>query len=179
MTASARFDIHLGQTEQHSDGLPRPAINSPTPFPEKYRSRLTTVERALEAIESGHRVYIGGGCGEPLELAQALVNRAPKLHNVEIIHVLTAGHAAYAAPELSDSFHVNSLFIGANVRHAVQAGSADFTPVFLHEIPKLFREGYDQQAISRKTGALSGCGGCEWDIEQFLKELGEQPGDGR
>jgi acetyl-CoA hydrolase len=37
---------------------------------------------------------------------------------------------------------VNSLFIGANVRHAVQAGSADFTPVFLHEIPKLFREGY-------------------------------------
>jgi bacterioferritin-associated ferredoxin len=46
------------------------------------------------------------------------------------------------------------------------------------EIEKLFREGYDQQAISRKTGALSGCGGCEWDIEQFLKELEGRPGDG-
>jgi bacterioferritin-associated ferredoxin len=47
------------------------------------------------------------------------------------------------------------------------------------EIEKLFREGYDQQAISRKTGALSGCGGCEWDIEQFLKELAELSGDAR
>lgn len=47
------------------------------------------------------------------------------------------------------------------------------------EIEKLFREGYDQQTISRKTGTLSGCGGCEWDIEQYLKELAEQRGDAR
>jgi bacterioferritin-associated ferredoxin len=45
------------------------------------------------------------------------------------------------------------------------------------EIEKLFRQGFDLQAISRKTGALSGCGGCEWDIEQFLKELADQQGD--
>jgi bacterioferritin-associated ferredoxin len=44
------------------------------------------------------------------------------------------------------------------------------------EIERLFGQGYDLQAISRKTGALSGCGGCEWDIEQFLRELAEQQG---
>ena len=52
------------------------------------------------------------------------------------------GHAAYSVPGMEGSFHVNSLFIGANVRGAVQEGRADFTPVFLHEIPRLFREGY-------------------------------------
>src|SRR5829696_4471356 len=116
MTASTRFDTHLSHNSQPSDGLSRPALKTPTAFPEKYRDKLTTVDVALKAIESGHRVYIGGGCGEPLELAQALVNRAPELRGVEIIHVLTAGHAAYAAPELGESFHVNSLFIGPNVR---------------------------------------------------------------
>jgi acyl-CoA hydrolase len=142
MTASTRFDTHLSHSARSGDGLPRPALNTRTPFPEKYRDKLTTVDQALKVIESGHRVYMGGGCGEPLELARALVDRAPELRGVEIIHVLTAGHAEYAAAELSESFHVNSLFIGPNVRSAVQAGRADFTPVFLHEIPKLFREGY-------------------------------------
>ena len=142
MTASTRFDTHLGHGAQSADGLSRPALNTPSPFPDKFRHKLTTVDEALKVIQSGHRVYIGGGCGEPLEFAHALVKRAPELRNVEIIHVLTAGHAAYAAAELSESFHVNSLFIGPNVRSAVQEGRADFTPVFLHEIPKLFREGY-------------------------------------
>ncbi|MGA7732529.1 MAG: acetyl-CoA hydrolase/transferase C-terminal domain-containing protein [Chloroflexia bacterium] len=115
---------------------------APASWPAKYRDKLATVEDALKVIQSGQRVYIGGGCGEPLLLAHGLVERAPELRNVEIIHVLTAGHAAYAAPELRESFHTNTLFIGSNVRSAVQAGLADFTPVFLHEIPRLFREGY-------------------------------------
>jgi acetyl-CoA hydrolase len=142
MPASARLDIHLSQEPQPNDGLPRPALNTPSPFPEKYRDKLRSAEEAVKVIQSGQSVYIGGGCGEPLELASALVNRAPELRGVDIIHVLTAGHAGYAAPEMGESFHVNSLFIGSNVRSAVQEGRADFTPVFLHEIPKLFREGY-------------------------------------
>jgi 4-hydroxybutyrate CoA-transferase len=111
-------------------------------WPEQHRRKLTTAEQALKAIKSSQRVYIGGGCGEPLVLAQSLVRRASELRDVEIIHVLTAGHAAYASPELEGSFRINSLFIAPNVRGAVQQGKADFTPVFLHEIPRLFSEGY-------------------------------------
>jgi 4-hydroxybutyrate CoA-transferase len=111
-------------------------------WPEAYLHKLTTAQEALKIVKSGSRVYIGGGCGEPVELAQSLVWRKDELRNVEIVHVLTSGHAAYSAPGMEESFHVNSLFIGPNVREAVQEGRADFTPVFLHEIPRLFREGY-------------------------------------
>lgn len=111
-------------------------------WPEQYRDKLAGAEEAMKLVHSKERVYIGGGCGEPVVLAQELVNRAPELRGVEIIHILTAGPAAYVAPGMEASFHVNSLFIGANVRRAVQSGQADFTPVFLHEIPKLFRDGY-------------------------------------
>lgn len=111
-------------------------------WPAEYKDKLTTVEEALKLVKSGDRVYIGGGCGEPIALAQALARRKDELRNVEVVHVLTAGHAAYTLPGMEESFRVNSLFIGANVREAVQTGRADFTPVLLFEIPRLFREGY-------------------------------------
>ena len=111
-------------------------------WPEEYLDKLTTAEEALKSVTSGSRVYIGGGCGEPLELAQHLVGKHAELRDVDIVHILTSGHAAYAAPGMEELFHVNALFIGSNVREAVQAGRADFTPVFLHEIPRFFREGY-------------------------------------
>jgi 4-hydroxybutyrate CoA-transferase len=121
---------------------PATIMEAPANWPPEYRSKLTTAEGALKMVQSGQRVYIGGGCGEPITLAQGLVRRAPELRGVEIIHVLTAGPAAYASPDMKDSFRVNSLFIAANVRGAVQEGRADFTPVMLSEIPRLFREGY-------------------------------------
>jgi 4-hydroxybutyrate CoA-transferase len=98
-------------------------------------------DAALALVHSGQRVYIGGGCGVPTALLEALVARAPELHNVEIIHILTAGDDPTTAPEYGDAFRHNALFIGSNVRHAVQEGHADFTPVFLSEIPRLFRSG--------------------------------------
>ncbi|MDQ6694085.1 MAG: 4-hydroxybutyrate CoA-transferase [Chloroflexota bacterium] len=104
--------------------------------------KMTTAAEALKLVKSGERVYIGGGCGEPIVLAQALAARADELRHVEIVHVLTAGHAAYTSPGMEESFRVNSLFIGANVRGAVQSGRADFTPVLLSEIPRLFQAGY-------------------------------------
>jgi 4-hydroxybutyrate CoA-transferase len=122
-----------------------PPISGPRPltsFPPSFQDKITTAEEALKLVSSGDRVYIGGGCGEPLKLAESLVLRKDDLRNVEIIHVLTAGHAPYAEPGMEDAFHVNSLFIGPNIRSAVQTGRADFTPVFLHEIPRLFRDGY-------------------------------------
>lgn len=106
-----------------------------------YRHKVTDVLTAVSAIESGDRVYIGGGAGVPIQLIQGLTARAAELRDVELTHILTFADAPYAEPEYEQSFRVNALFIGPNVRPAVQAGRADFTPVFLSEIPDLFRNG--------------------------------------
>jgi 4-hydroxybutyrate CoA-transferase len=106
-----------------------------------YRSKVTDVDTALACIKSNNRVYIGGGAGVPKTLTTALARRAAELRNVEITHILTFAEAPYARPEYQESFRVNALFIGQNVRKAVQEGRADFTPVFLSEIPSLFRNG--------------------------------------
>lgn len=105
-----------------------------------YRSKVTDLDTALSTIQSHNRIYIGGGAGVPIQLSQGLVRRASELKNVEVTHILTFADAPYVAPEYGEAFRVNALFIGANVRGAVQDGRADFTPVFLSEIPRLFHE---------------------------------------
>ena len=106
-----------------------------------YRSKIIDPETAVSKVASGDRVYIGGGAGVPQLLIHALMNRAAELKNVEIIHILHFGDAPYADPQYQHSFRHNALFIGHNVRQAVQEGRADFTPVFLSEIPRLFKQG--------------------------------------
>jgi len=107
----------------------------------QYRSKITDVDTALAAVHSNDRVYIGGGSGVPKVLINHLTERATLLQNVEITQILTFADAPYADPEFEDSFRVNALFIGNNVREAVRQGRADFTPIFLSEIPSLFRDG--------------------------------------
>jgi acetyl-CoA hydrolase len=102
---------------------------------------MITAAEAIALVHSDQRVYIGGGCGVPMPLLEALVIRAPALRNVEIIHMLTAGDDPTAAPEYGDAFRHNAIFIGPNVRRGVQEGRVDFTPVFLSEVPRLFRSG--------------------------------------
>jgi 4-hydroxybutyrate CoA-transferase len=94
---------------------------------------------AVAPIQSGQRVFIHGVAATPHALIQALTDRAPELHGVEIIHLHTEGPAPYAAPEMAGSFFINALFVGSNVRKAIQAGQGDYIPVFLSEIPDLFR----------------------------------------
>ena len=106
-----------------------------------YRRKVTDLDTALSTIESNNRIYIGGGAGVPVQLSQGLIRRAAELENVEVTHILTFADAPYVQPQYEKSFRVNALFIGANVRTAVQEGRADFTPIFLSEIPRLFREG--------------------------------------
>ncbi len=106
-----------------------------------YRRKVTDAATALSNVKSGQRLYVGGGAGVPSVLIDALVNRAGELRNVEITHILTFADAPYVRPEYAESFRHNALFIGASVREAVQAGRADFTPIFLSEIPSLFRNG--------------------------------------
>ena len=100
-------------------------------WPAEYKDKLLHPEDAFKLVQSGDRVYMGGGCGEPIELAQGLARRKDELHNVEIVHILRPG-TIYTLPGMENSFRVNSLFIGRNVREAVQAGQADFTPVLLY-----------------------------------------------
>lgn len=106
-----------------------------------YRRKVTDVSSALNNIQSGNRLYVGGGAGVPVQLTQGLTEKAPDLRDVELTHILTFAKAPYVAPEYSKSFRVNALFIGANVRKAVAEGRADFTPIFLSEVPRLFRNG--------------------------------------
>jgi len=108
---------------------------------EIYRSKVTDVQTALACIESGNRVYVGGGSGVPVSLVNGLVERADQLRNVEMTHVLVFADPPYLQPEYSESFRHNALFIGSSARKAVQEGRADFTPIFLSEIPNLFRNG--------------------------------------
>jgi len=107
-----------------------------------YRRKITDVATALNVIQSDNRVYIGGGAGVPVSLTQGLTARHNELRDVELTHILTFASAPYADPAYQDSFRVNALFIGQNIRKAVQEGRADLTPVFLSEIPGLFRNGY-------------------------------------
>jgi 4-hydroxybutyrate CoA-transferase len=105
---------------------------------DSYKSKLCTPEEAVSFIKSDQRVYIHPGCAIPEILVAAMTNRYRELWNVEIIHILTFGIAPYIEPEMEGHFRHNALFIGSNVRNAVNAGRADFTPIFLSEIPSLF-----------------------------------------
>jgi acyl-CoA hydrolase len=100
-----------------------------------------SVEEAVTIIQSNSRIYVQAAAATPSLLTQALTNRHSELRNVEICHLHTEGNAPYANPALSHAFHVNSFFIGKNVRHTLQAGNGSYTPVFLSELPNLFRKG--------------------------------------
>lgn len=95
---------------------------------------------AVKKIRSNNRVFIHTAAAAPQELVDAMTDRAPELRNVEICQLHTEGRAPYANPNLRESFHVNSLFIGHNVRHTLKAGNGSYTPVFLSEVPDLFRK---------------------------------------
>ncbi|WP_020402626.1 acetyl-CoA hydrolase/transferase family protein [Gracilimonas tropica] len=104
-------------------------------------SKYVTAAEAVKEIKSGDRVFVHGVSATPVQLIQAMTDRHAELNDVEVIHLHTEGPAPYAAPEYKDSFFVNALFVGANVRKAVNEGRGDYVPVFLSEVPNLFRHG--------------------------------------
>ncbi len=106
---------------------------------DSYKSKLCTAEKAAYAIQSNQRVYVHPGCATPYVLLNAMCNIDKHLENVEVIHLLTLGISPYSSPEMAGRFRHNALFIGKNVRKAINEGRADFTPVFLFEIPYLLK----------------------------------------
>ena len=107
----------------------------------KYSEKVRTPETAVAVIESGDHIFLGSGAAEPQTLVKALVGRAQQVFGTEIVHILTLGIAPYVQPEWGDNFRHNALFIGPNVRQAIAEGRADYTPIFLGEIPRLFENG--------------------------------------
>lgn len=102
--------------------------------------KYVTAEEAVKVVQSNSRIYVQAAGATPTLLTNALTERAAELRNVEICHLHTEGEARYANAEFRDSFHVNSFFIGKNVRHTIQTGNGSYTPVFLSELPNLFRK---------------------------------------
>ncbi len=98
-----------------------------------------SAEEAVKVIKSGDKVFVHGGAATPHLLLEKMVERAHELTNVELISISSQGAALFADEKYSDSFFINSLFVSANVRKAVNEGRGDYIPVFLSEIPNLFR----------------------------------------
>ncbi|HXX92443.1 MAG TPA: 4-hydroxybutyrate CoA-transferase, partial [Planctomycetota bacterium] len=105
---------------------------------ERYRLRTVGAAEALVGVRRGTRVFVGSGCAEPTVLVSALAARED-VTDVEVLQIMTVGHAPYAHAAHTGRFRTNAFFIGSNIRDAVAEGIADYTPVFLSEIPALFR----------------------------------------
>lgn len=108
---------------------------------ELYRQKLTTPDEAVQQIQSGWRVFLGSGCAVPQKLLDALGRNAGRFHDVELIQLLAFGTSNYITEQNAGHLRHNSFFISENIRQAVCEGRADYTPIFLSEIPELIRSG--------------------------------------
>ncbi len=94
---------------------------------------------AISTIQSNERIFIHGGVATPQILLDALLERHQELKNVELVHLHTEGKADYAKPEYAAAFHANVFFVGGNIRKYVNHSNVQYIPIFLSEIPALFR----------------------------------------
>lgn len=97
-------------------------------------------ERALSIIQPGQRVFIHGSAHTPINLLHALAREAPRLRDVELVCISVYGDLEIDKPQYEGIFHINSMFVSASIRQAIHEGRADYIPVFLSEIPELFKQ---------------------------------------
>jgi acyl-CoA hydrolase/GNAT superfamily N-acetyltransferase len=108
---------------------------------QRYASKVLPREQALAKIQRGARIFVGSACAEPQYLVEGLAHKPSAVADSEILHILTRGAAPYPDERLQSVFRHNAFFIGDNTRVAVAEGRADYTPVFLSELPGMFRSG--------------------------------------
>jgi len=106
-----------------------------------YHRALASAQDAVCRIKRGDRIFIATACAEPQALARALIDCNADFEDTEIFHLLSLGPAPYTDSQYSDIFRHNSFFIGPATREAVWEGRADFIPIMLSDIPRLFRYG--------------------------------------
>jgi acyl-CoA hydrolase len=107
----------------------------------KWADRIGTAAEAMKLIKPGNSIFIGTGCGQPQHLVRALAEHSKHIYDAHIIHLLTMGEAPYTDEKYRDRFKMNSFFVADNVRHALERGVGDYTPIFLSEIPHEFETG--------------------------------------
>ncbi|MEO8173921.1 MAG: acetyl-CoA hydrolase/transferase C-terminal domain-containing protein, partial [Sediminibacterium sp.] len=99
-----------------------------------------SAEEAVKCVKSGDRVFIHGSAATPVALVKALQNRHETLLNVELVSITNLGGVDFNAPECRQSFFFNSLFVSENTRAIANSPYGDYVPVFLSQIPQLFRK---------------------------------------
>ncbi len=113
----------------------------------KHKPAVSAAE-AVSLIQPHSHVFIQGAAATPHVLIQALVEQGERLQHTELYHLHTNGPVPYVDPEQREFFHVNALFTGGNLRSAIAEGYADYIPVFLSEVPLLFRRGIIQLDVA-------------------------------
>jgi 4-hydroxybutyrate CoA-transferase len=103
--------------------------------------RLVSAPEAAAVVRSGDRLYLHCAAATPSVLLDALVERASELQDVTVVHLHTEGPGPHLAPEMEGHFRHRALFVGPNSRKAVNEGRADYVPVFLSDVPRLFETG--------------------------------------
>lgn len=106
-----------------------------------YKGKKCSIDEAVSVVKNNDRIYVSGNAATPFGLMDALEKRKDELHNVELAHVLLFGDEPLSKPGMEGHFRHNSLFVGPADRSAVNAGKADYIPVFLYEIPSFFYTG--------------------------------------
>lgn len=107
---------------------------------EDYKAKVVTAEEAVTSIKSGDKIFSSGNAATPYKILNVLANRKDELQGVEVFHLLLMGDDPLSRPEMAGHFRHKSLFVGPADRRAVNEGRADYFPVFLYEIPDLFRQ---------------------------------------
>ena len=108
---------------------------------DKYKDRIGSAAAAMKLIKPGNSIFIGTGCAQPQHLVNALTEVGSHITDARIIHLLTTGSATYTEEPFRGRFKMNCFFVMDNVRHALDEGMADYTPIFLSEIPWEFNSG--------------------------------------
>ena len=103
--------------------------------------QYVSAEEAVSMIQSGNRIFSHGSACTPNLLIDELARQSSRLKGVEFVSITQQGNVEAAKPQYKDSFYINSLFVSTPVRDAVNSDRGDFVPVFLSEIPTLFKNG--------------------------------------
>jgi acyl-CoA hydrolase/GNAT superfamily N-acetyltransferase len=106
---------------------------------ERFAEKHLSAKDAVARVPRGKNIFIGSGAAQPVKLVEELVAQTLHFADNTILHIMTIGPAPYVAPEHADRFRHNAFFIGPNVREAVHEGRADYTPIFLSQIPSMIR----------------------------------------
>ncbi len=144
-----------------------------------YADKICTADEAVSHIKSGDRVVVTHACGEPVILTDAMVANAERLglKDVEVVHMVAMGKAGYCAPEMSEHFRHNGLFLGGSTRAAVAEGRGDFTPIFFSQIPELFRTSLPVDVVLLQLSEPDEHGYCSFGVScDYTKPAAECAG---